>query len=188
MGEEGRQRGPSAPGRWPTAQGRCCGERAQRDAQLGPIAVYEKACARCHGPNGSFYGPELGKGKTDAQLKKAVQDMADNQGQIELTPDEVEEQTAYHRAIIKKEPFIAITAQSKTELKGETMTKALITVTVAGKPMKVTRKDFIWQAKLEGEGLVLVRATLGKAETRLDPAKAHHSHPNPSEKPAQKSQ
>lgn len=167
---------PLAP---PLLQGRGDTRFTSGGVGSGPIAVYEKACARCHGPNGSFYGPELGKGKTDAQLKRAVQGMADNQGQIELTPDEVEEQTAYHRAIIKNEPFIAITSQTKTELVGETMAKARITVTVAGKPMPVTRKGFAWQAKLEGEGPVLVRATLGKAETRLDPAKARHSHPAP---------
>lgn len=150
----------------------------------GPIAVYEQACVRCHGPNGSFYGPELGRGKSDAQLKKAIQDMADNQGQIELTPDEVEAQTAYHRAIIKKEPFIAITQQTKTELKGETMAKASIRVTVAGKPLSVTRKDFTWQVKLMGDGPILVVAKLGKAETRLDPARAHHSHSSQANTPA----
>jgi len=145
----------------------------------GPIAVYEKACVRCHGPNGSFYGPELGKGKTDAQLKQAIQDMADNQGQIELTPAQVEAQTAYHRAIIRQEPFLSVTRQTKTVLEGEATTKARVTVTVAEKPMVVVQKGFVWQATLVGTGPVLIVAKLGKAETRLDPAKATHSHPAP---------
>lgn len=142
----------------------------------GPITVYEESCARCHGPNGSFYGPDLGKGKTDAQLYKAVQDMADNQGQVELTAVELEAQTAYHRAIIKHEPFVAVTARTKTELRGETTKGATVSVTVAGKPQPVKRTGFTWTAMLEGAGPVLILARLKGAETRLDPQKAAHSH------------
>jgi predicted CXXCH cytochrome family protein len=29
----------------------------------GPIATYDAACARCHGPNGSFYGRLLAKAR-----------------------------------------------------------------------------------------------------------------------------
>ena len=46
-------------------------------------------------------------------------------------------------------------------------------------PMAVVQKGFVWQAKLVGTGPVLIVAKLGKAETRLDPAKATHSHPAP---------
>ncbi len=146
----------------------------------GPIAVYEQACGRCHGPNGSFYGPDLGKGKTDTQLYKAVQDMADNQGQIELTPIEVEAQTAYHRAIIKREPFLAITGRTKVMLCGEVTKGSSVTVTVAGKPQQVRVIGFQWSATLQGDGSVLITARRKNAETKLDPDKAFHSHPKPS--------
>lgn len=145
----------------------------------GPIAVYEQACARCHGPNGSFYGSDLGLGKTDAQLYKAVQAMADNQGQIELTSTELEAQTAYHRAIIKREPFLAITGRTKSTLCGEVTKGSTVAVTVAGKPQKVRVEGFVWSATLEGEGPVLVTAKRKNAQTQLDPAKAAHSHPPP---------
>jgi hypothetical protein len=145
----------------------------------GPVAVYEQACARCHGPNGSFYGPDLGKGKTDPQLYKAVQDMADNQGQIELSPVEVEAQTAYHRAIIKREPFLAITGRTKTELRGEVTARSSVTVTVAGSPQKVRTERFTWIATLTGTGPICVTAKLKNTETRLDPDKASHSHSEP---------
>ena len=142
----------------------------------GPISVYEQACARCHGPNGSFYGPDLGKGKTDSQLYKAVQDMADNQGQIELTPIEVEAQTAYHRAIIKREPYIAMTGRTKTLLRGEVTKGATVSVTVLGKPQKVVVVGFTWSAALAGEGPILIVARRKNAEARLDPDKFAHSH------------
>src|SRR5690349_11244383 len=45
------------------------------------IAYYDDSCRRCHGPQGSFYGPELGKGLTDKQLIKIVDDMANGPGQ-----------------------------------------------------------------------------------------------------------
>uniref|UniRef100_UPI00286AA467 hypothetical protein n=1 Tax=Armatimonas sp. TaxID=1872638 RepID=UPI00286AA467 len=140
-------------------------------------------CARCHGPNGSFYGPDLGKGKTDSQLYKAVQNMADNQGQIELAPVEVEAQTAYHRAIIKREPFLAITGRTKTELRGEMTPKASVTVMIGGKPQKVRTERFTWMASLTATGPIVVIAKLKNAETRLDPDKATHSHPQSPDAP-----
>ena len=153
--------------------------QAPQPLPRGPIAVYEQACARCHGPNGSFYGPDLGLGKTDAQLYKAVQAMADNQGQIELTPIELEAQTAYHRAIIKREPFLAITQRTKSMVRGEVTKGSTVTVTVAGKPQKVRVEGVVWSATLEGEGPVMVTAKRKNAQTQLDPAKATHSHPSP---------
>lgn len=143
----------------------------------GPIAAYEQACARCHGPNGSFYGPDLGKGKTDSQLYKAVQSMADNQGQIELTPVEVEAQTAYHRAIIKREPFLAVTERTRATICGEVTKGSTITVTVSGKPQQVRVVGFQWSTTLNDEGPILITARRKNKEVKLDPDKAAHSHP-----------
>lgn len=142
----------------------------------GPITVYDHSCAGCHGPNGSFYGPDLGKGKTDAQLYKAVQDMADNQGQVELTPVEVEAQTAYHRAIIKGEPFLAVTERTKKLLRGEVTKGATVSVTILGKPQKVVVEGFTWRATLVDDGAILIVARRKNAEVRLDPDKFAHSH------------
>ena len=155
------------------------GQGGGRVLTRGPIAVYEEACARCHGPNGSFYGPDLGKGKTDSQLYKAVQDMADNQGQIELSPVEVEAQTAYHRAIIKREPFLAVTERTKATICGEATKGSVVTVTVAGKPQQVRVTGFQWSATLREEGPILIMARRKNKEARLDPDKAAHSHPSP---------
>lgn len=147
--------------------------------ERGPIALYDRACANCHGPNGSFYGPELGQGKTDAQLYQAVQDMADNQGQIALTPAEVEAVTAYHRAIIKKEPFVAITGRTRTELRGEVMKGSTVSVTVAGKAVPVSLSGTTWRATLSRSGALCVTVQRKGATTRLDPDRAAHSHPAP---------
>lgn len=146
----------------------------------GPIALYEKACANCHGPNGSFYGPDLGKGKTDSQLYKAIQDMADNQGQIELSPVEVEAVTAYHRAIIKREPFLAVTERTAATLCGEATKGSAVQVTVAGKPQQVRVVGFQWSATLKGEGPILITAHRKNKSATLNPDKATHSHPKPS--------
>jgi hypothetical protein len=142
----------------------------------GPIAVYEEACARCHGPNGSFYGPELGRGKTDLQLRQAIQDMADNQGQIELTLSELDAQTAYHRAIIAHEPFLYITEQTEKRLAGEVTAGSRVQVVMGGKPQKITQNKTLWSATLASTGPVELSATLGKAITKLDPAKNRFSH------------
>lgn len=146
----------------------------------GPMAVYDQACVRCHGPEGSFYGPEFGKGLGDAALRRAVADMADGKGDVRLSPAELEAQTAYHRAIIRHEPFVAITLRTPDRLAGEATEGASVSVWVDGKPVMVRRDGFRWEASARGTRRE-VRAVRGDRQTRIDADRQWHSHPAPTE-------
>ncbi|MBC8104725.1 MAG: cytochrome c, partial [Cytophagales bacterium] len=139
------------------------------------------ACARCHGPNGSFYGPDLGKGKTDAQLQKVIREMAEGPSQLPgLPPVELEAQTAYHRALIQSEPFLAVTRRTPTRIEGEVTSGAAVGVSVGGKTTSAKVDGSQWSAPLEANGAApLVTATLGKATTTLNTARAAFSHAVP---------
>ena len=147
----------------------------------GPIATYDAACARCHGPNGSFYGPTLGKGKTDAQLRQVIQEMAEGPAQLPPLPIiELDAQTAYHRAIIKAEPFIAVTSRTPARIEGEVTSGSTITVTVGGKTTAAKTDGTHWSASLPAKGPApIITARIGKATTTLDTASAAFSHTAP---------
>jgi hypothetical protein len=147
----------------------------------GPIATYDAACARCHGPNGSFYGPTLGKSKTDAQLRQVIKEMAEGPSQLPpLPPIELDAQTAYHRALIKAEPFLAVTTRTKTTIEGEVTSGATVTLTADGKPQTAKMEGSHWSASLSAKNPTpVITARIGKTTTILDSARAAFSHTAP---------
>ncbi len=147
-------------------------------APRGPVAVYDIACLRCHGPEGVNYGPTFGKALTDKVLRQAVVDMKDGKGNIELTETEIDAQTAYHRAIILREPFVAVTVATRERLAGECSEDAVVSVTVDGKPVNVRRNGYRWDCSVK-PGKREVVAKLGNRTTRLNPDIETFSHRNP---------
>lgn len=147
----------------------------------GPIATYDAACARCHGPKGSFYGPDLGKGKTDTQLRQVIREMAEGPSQLPTLPSvELDAQTAYHRALIKGEPFLAVTFRGETRLEGEVTSGATVTVATGGKTAAAKVEGSHWSIPLTAKAPApIVTARRGKAISTLDTAKAAFSHAEP---------
>jgi hypothetical protein len=76
--------------------------------RLGPVTTFERACARCHGSEGSFYGRDFAR-LTEADLRKYVLDMMEGPGQLDPSPAAVAAMVAYHRAIAAGEPFLCVT-------------------------------------------------------------------------------
>lgn len=144
----------------------------------GPVSVYDQACIRCHGPEGSFYGPTFGKGLTDAALRRVVVEMKDGKGDIALDDAQIDAQVAYHRAMIRREPFVAVVRATPTLLQGECTENAVITVLADGKPVPVKRNGYRWEAVAKGARREVV-ATVGKVVVRLDPDREPHSHRTP---------
>jgi len=154
----------------------------------GPIAVYDGACARCHGPNGSFYGPTLGQGKTDEELRKVIQDMADGPGNETLTPAELDSQTSYHRALIRKEPFVAVIARNGDKIEGEVTSSATVSVrrkdaNTAPNAEQTAKVDGShWSVSVPGinaSDALIVTAHLDKTDVSIDTSRQLWSHTDP---------
>jgi len=132
------------------------------------IEYYDAACRRCHGPEGSFYGPELGKGKTDAELVKVIDDMAKGPGNEPLDPAGLAAQTAYHRAIIAGAPYVSVTGVNEGTISGEVMTDSKVTVTADGKDVAATVSDSTWTAKVAPDAkMIAVTAERNGKKTTL---------------------
>lgn len=159
---------------------------ATAPARLTPapkaIAYYDAACRRCHGPEGSFYGPELGKTLTDAQLIHVVDDMARGPAQEPLDPPGLAAQTAFHRAIIAGDPYLSVTGIQPAELSGEVSAEAAVSVALPNveKPLPATVSESSWKVALPPNtplaGIRLTAERAGRRTTLSLAAAPLHSH------------
>jgi len=140
---------------------------------------YDESCARCHGPQGAFYGPSLGGDLDDKGLVKEVRDMADGPAQATLKPEEVEIETAFHRALIVGTPYLAVTDITGDKWTGEVMPDAKVTVAVGDKKIAAKVDESNWTAELPAgtkiEDVVITAELEGK-KTVLKPAESMYSH------------
>ena len=133
----------------------------------GAISLYDKACVRCHGPGGSFYGSELGKGKTAAQLRKMVWEMCIAQGGLTVSQREIDAMTAYHRSIMKSEPFVEVIAVTAKSITGEATPGTTIQLETRGRLAPVSIIENRWIATLDTSKPTTVIATLNGKTSRL---------------------
>jgi hypothetical protein len=154
---------------------------------------YDTSCARCHGPEGSAYGPSLGRDLDDKGLIKVVRDMADGPAQAHLEEPDVLTETAFHRALMLGTPYLSVTSIKGDEWSGEVMVDAKVTVTFHGKTITAKVTDWNWTATLPpntDRAAVTITATLAGKTTTLHPAEATYSStapiPPPKDRPAPK--
>lgn len=112
---------------------------------FAPLAYFDANCARCHGPNGSFYGKEFGKGlKDDAALKQIVREMCEGPGNAPIDDAKLEILTDFHRALRDDVPFVTIVKQSKAGASGEASPDAKLTLENGGKSLAIQQKGNAW--------------------------------------------
>lgn len=78
------------------------------DLSPGPVLLFEESCARCHGPQGSFYGQEFAK-LDDAHLRQAVTDMMRGPAGLDPSLADIAAMVAYHRALRETGLFVVAT-------------------------------------------------------------------------------
>jgi len=144
------------------------------------MAYYDQNCAHCHGPQGSFYGPTLGNDLTDTQLLKAVNDMARGAGNAPVTPDQLKVETAFHRSLIMRNPFLSVTQMGADgKWTGESMPDAKVVVLVGRQQIQATMEDWNWSAQVPAgtkASDVKISAELNGVTTRLNPALSTYSN------------
>ncbi|MFP4581521.1 MAG: c-type cytochrome [Candidatus Sumerlaeia bacterium] len=153
-----------------------------RPLKLSPVTTFEDACARCHGPQGSFYGEEFAKLEKE-ELRPTVKEMMEGPAFLKPTKAEVDAMTAYHRALEKKEPFICVTTKAEQEdggllLQGECNPGAEIFAMAADSEQKQDidlSKKGKWEYLLRAEN-ALIRAERKKAASVLSVPEQQWTH------------
>lgn len=173
---------PSAPAPPPAAQ-------AKSEPLFAPIDYFARACASCHGPYGSFYGPGFGAGLTDEHLKEKVREMVFGPSQDTLEDPELDRLTAYHRSLVKRTPFLAIVNPSGARLSGEVTPGSTVSVKLGDATRSATVTGHTWTIDLgsaPGKADPVVTAVAAapgpdgkRPTTSLDLAKSLYTHTDP---------
>ena len=133
-------------------------------AGFAPLSYFDANCARCHGPNGSFYGKDFGKNlKDDAALRQIVKEMCEGPGNAPINEKSLDILTDFHRALRDNSPFLVLVAQDAKVLSGEASPDAKITLENGAQNVAVEQKGNAWKVaipadfKFEGAKLVARR-------------------------------
>jgi len=110
------------------------------------MTYYDQSCAKCHGPEGSFYGPTLGNNLTDAQLIAKCRAMEAGPAGAPISEQANQAVVAYHRALIMRRPFVSLTQLTSGQWGGEASTDAKVTVHIAGRSIPADTTDWNWIA------------------------------------------
>jgi hypothetical protein len=143
---------------------------------------YDQSCARCHGPQGSFYGSSLGRDLDDKGLIKVCFDMAQGPAQAPISESDNLTETAFHRSLIMHSPYLSITRIDGAKWSGEVMPDAKIAIAVAGKAIDAEVTDWNWSVVVPTNTKpedVVITATLAGKTTTIAPATATYSHTVP---------
>jgi len=107
------------------------------ELKLGPVSTFERTCARCHGPQGAFYGDEFAK-LNDGELHNKIRQMMVGPSFLKPKSHEVDAMTAYHRALTSKEPFLCVTSYVPNE---QTNTASFFGETTPGSKIEFRSKN-----------------------------------------------
>lgn len=138
---------------------------------LAPVSTFEQACARCHGPQGSFYGEAFAE-LPPAELREVVHDMMVGPGFLSPTEPEVDAMTAYHRALAAGEPFICIARVEPGDggpltVVGECSLDATLRLTAPASQNLALDPDGRWQTPLDAPAALALEATRENTPSRL---------------------
>lgn len=142
----------------------------------GALTLYDKACTRCHGVAGSFYGPDLGKNKTDVQLRKMVWEMCIAQGGLIVSKREIDAMTAYHRSIIRNEPYIEVLKSNEMMLTGEATLGSQVWAVSGKKTWPCTVQETAWFLQKPPVQITHIVVQLGKKRTQSSATLGSFSH------------
>jgi len=143
----------------------------------GPVKAFEKNCARCHGPQGKFYGEGFGS-RPHKELRHMVREMMEGPAFMNPSTREVNAMTAYHHALSRGEPFICLTGYDSTQnvSYGEVIPgNQLFIKSSKNKPTPVpVANDGSWNVDLPAKSRLVAKNDSTKIQ--LNPAEKQWSH------------
>jgi len=105
---------------------------------LGPVSTFEQACARCHGPQGSFYGEAFAE-LSDSELQDFVKEMMEGPAGLHPSEEEIAAMTAYHQALAAKKPYLVVmdyVEENGYRLSGQASLQSNLIIQTAGGPVQ----------------------------------------------------
>ncbi len=119
------------------------------DFDPGPIVQFERSCARCHGPQGSFYGQEFADLEPQ-RLRQIVEKMMRGPAGLEPGAVQIDAMVGYQQALHQNVPFLVINNAASFAcghdpvLRGEVTPDTLVQCRAAGRVIPVQVEDPAW--------------------------------------------
>lgn len=169
----GRDRGPDVQRSSTELASPSAANAAVADLVEGPLTTFDRACSRCHGPQGSFYGSSFEK-LSDDQLHHSVEEMMRGPAQLEPTALQIDAMAAYQRALRDHRPFIcvtnaaAFTSRQETALHGEATPGASVTLAKGSATLPARVDQQTWSIAAPPRPPFTLRAEAGGANSKLN--------------------
>lgn len=109
-----------------------------------PVSTFESKCARCHGPQGAFYGKSFGQ-LPDKDLERFIRLMMKGPGGLNPSQTDIEAMMAYNKSLSRHRPFIFLASSDTTAngiiYSGESLPGTTLTQTGDGGSHQITTGD-----------------------------------------------
>ncbi|MHC4442107.1 MAG: PQQ-dependent sugar dehydrogenase [Planctomycetota bacterium] len=146
--------------------------RRMVDLDPGPMTRFEKGCARCHGPYGTFYGEGFGR-KSDHELRKVVKEMLEGPADMHSDTIFLDAMVAYQHALDDDRPFLCVTngktflAGQADTLSGEVTPGSTVTIRANEKTLSAQVSDHTWKLTNPPQPPMRIMARKGQIRTIL---------------------
>jgi hypothetical protein len=143
------------------------------DLGQGPVTLFDRACSRCHGPQGAFYGSGFAK-LDDDRLRERVEEMMKGPAQLQPSPLQVEAMIAYSRALRDHRPFICVTnaaaflAGKDLTLRGEVTPGARVSLARGSTTTKARLDQSTWNVPAPPHPPFVLKARSDTAESKIE--------------------
>jgi hypothetical protein len=122
---------------------------------FGALTYFTQHCARCHGPEGQFWGEKYARDLPLDQLRATVERMAVGPGQAPVDDAPLTALTELTHAIGTKMPYAEVTAIERRGtgwvVDGEAGTEVRVTLEAGGRHYPAKLLDSGWEADLPAE-------------------------------------
>lgn len=143
------------------------------DLVEGPLTTFERACSRCHGPQGSFFGEHFAK-LNDEGIYEQTEEMMRGPAQLDPDRPRVEAMAAFLRALRDHRPFICVTnAQAfasgrEAVLRGEVTPGASVVLEKGLVKVDAGVEQRVWTIASPPQPPFVLRARAGDGEVKID--------------------
>ncbi|MEI8195076.1 MAG: hypothetical protein WCI73_04125 [Phycisphaerae bacterium] len=138
---------------------------------FGATTYFAQHCARCHGPEGQFWGERYGRNLPPPQLVEKIRMMAAGPGQAPVTDPQLATLTTFLQTIVARQPYaevVTVNAQgADVTITGEAANDVTIQVEAGGKKYPVEVIDNVWTMHLTGVPTNTIRVIATKAKMEV---------------------
>lgn len=158
-------------------------EAAAEALAFAPVAYYMQNCQHCHGPGASKHLKELQR-LSDDDLRDTVLRMSEGFGNAPISGAQLHAVVAFHRAVIREEPFLAVTGIEGGVVRGEASGAEKLEARLGDVELNVELSNGQWVVNLPENAdvsqlLLTAYGSNNESSVSFHPSEEPHTHLEP---------